>query len=191
MMKKALRILWPVPITLLVVWALFPSKQSARADELAVTLSTPAHSFDELLLSKSMPPREENEVLDALVLWTNVGHSTVTPIEWLRPWADAINEVARSRREAVTLAAQAWAEGGFIPSVLSFACNEGPRPRPEPECDHGWAVGPWQMHDDKMIGASPIVQARRAVQWMRNRPEAWTTWQMARTRADAWLRAHP
>lgn len=195
MMKKALRILWPVPVTLLIVAAFFPSKTPAQADALAVVLPLPDRLVDVSVLSKRLPPPESNEALDALVYWTNVGHTSVTPIEWLRPWADAIVEAAAeagaSRREAVTLASQAWAEGGFIPAVLSFECNKGPRPRPEPTCDHGWAVGPWQMHDDKMIGASPLVQARRALQWMRNRPEAWTTWRTARVAADAWLRAHP
>lgn len=191
MMKKALRILWPVPVTLFVVWA-FVEKKPALASEENNSVSLPTMTeIESVSLAKSLPPREDNEILNALVAWTNIGLPDVTPVEWLRPYADAIVEVAATRREAVTLASQAWAEGGFQPAVLSFECNKGKRPRPAPLCDHGWAVGPWQMHDDKMIGASPLVQARRAVQWMRNHPEQWSTMQMARTRADAWLRAHP
>lgn len=174
---RILRALWPVVPTLLIVGALF--RRPALADEQTASLPIPVTDAPLTPMPHALPqPVEAVEVLAALRYWTGRGAET------LRPWADAIAEVARSRDEAIWIASQASVESRFVGYVLDYRCNEETG---WTACDHGWAVGPWQMHDRKLVGAPPEAHAARAAQWMRARPQAWTTWRAARAQADAWL----
>lgn len=132
-----------------------------------------------LTLAQPLPDETlDAEVLRALRYWNpRVLEGT------LRPWARAITDAAGSREDAIWLASQASVETKFVPEVLDFRCNRGGWR----ECDHGAAVGPWQMHDRRMLGAAPAVQAARAIAWMRAHPQAWTTWRAARVQTDQWL----
>jgi hypothetical protein len=58
-------------------------------------------------------------------------------------------------------------------------------------CDGGRAVGPWQVHDARFLGAAPDFQAAEALAMLRQYPARWSTWARARERARAWLAAHP
>jgi hypothetical protein len=153
----------------------------ALASENAVETRVPDHELEVLWLPHTLPqPVLDVEVLAALEYWNPRALR-----ETLRPWAHAIVEAAPKRQDAIWLASQASVESKFIDVVLSFRCNDGDYRM----CDHGHAVGPWQMQDKKMLHAAPLVQAKRAIEWMRRSPQAWTTWKAARSQADAWLAA--
>lgn len=172
-------------------WAgMLASGDVALASEEFAPLPIPERTYAVLLPVRTLPEETlDAEVLRALEYW-----NPRVLEETLRPWANAIVEAACDgcsiaddvvRADAIWLASQASVETKFIDEVLSFRCNRaGYR-----MCDHGHAVGPWQMHDNRMLGAAPLVQARRAIEWMRRRPQAWTTWKAARAQADAWLQS--
>lgn len=197
---RIVKLLWPVLVTVFVVWALFDRAPALASEPNAVAVPT----LDATLPVSSpvethLPKLVEEEALDALVYWTG------KRVDILRPWANAIGGVAEDRYEAIKFAAQAVAEGGFAKPVLDFSCNaqlDAKYRRPYARfigsslyqigsCDRGEAVGPWQMHDLKMIGAPPGVQATRAAQWIRALPHQWSTWREANKLTAAWFRAHP
>lgn len=151
----------------------------AVADEPPAYVATPTVSVELPPESRALPAETlDAEVLRALEYW-----NPRVLEETLRPWAQAFAEAGGNRADAIWLASQASVESKFIPEVLSYRCNQPGWKM----CDHSKAVGPLQMHDKRMLGAAPIVQARRAIEWMRRRPQAWTTWKIARAQADQWL----
>lgn len=157
------------------------ARKPALADETAPVSSVPEHALS-IELQEPLPAETlDVEILRALETW-----NPRVLEETLRPWANAIVEAAPDRRDALWLAAQASVETKFVPYVLDFRCNRSPGDYPMGNCDHGAAIGPWQMHDRKMIEATPAEQAKRAIEWMRARPQAWTTWRAAKAQAEAW-----
>ena len=128
-------------------------------------------------------------LLVALMTWTG------KPAETLQPWSDAMAAVCDSKEECTLLAAQAFVESRFEPWVIDQSCNhrewrETHRGWLKKACDGGNAVGVWQIHDVRLLGASPQEQAAEAVDWLRKRPHAWTTWRAARSHAAWWLSGH-
>lgn len=150
----------------------------ADTPEPATHFNVPDHAVPILQHAQLPEPVLAVEVLRALEYWNpRILEGT------LLPWANAIADAAGSREDAIWLASQASVETKFIPEVLSFRCNRGGYLM----CDHGNAVGPWQMHMRKMLDATPATQAETAINWMRRNPRAWTTWKAARVQADQWL----
>lgn len=128
-------------------------------------------------------------LLAALIAWT--GQSP----EALRPWAEAMAAVCTSRVECIELAAQAQVETRFMPWVLDGSCNNpawriSRRGWERNACDGGLAYGPWQMHEERLRGATPELQASVALETMRRAPGLWTTRKAARSHAAWWLRTH-
>lgn len=179
MKTKALRILWPVPFTLLIVWALFPSRQRARADEPGVMLGVPEKQLDIDLAPHALP----EPVLAVEVLAALESQSPRVLEETMRPWANAIADQADNRRDALRMAFVVSDESHFAPEVLDYRCNHGGYR----SCDHGNAVGPFQMWDRSLMGASPEEHVRKAYARMRVDPYAWATFKRARAQADAWV----
>jgi hypothetical protein len=125
-------------------------------------------------------------LLAALIAWTHL------PAATLDPWAGAMADVCTGERECLTLAAQAFVEGGFSAPVLSGECNDAAwraqqRGWWRHACDGGLAHGPWQLHDARAAHASPELQASVALETMRRHPRAWTTWRQARAQAEWWM----
>lgn len=111
----------------------------------------------------------------------------------LRPWAEAMADVCTSRAECMHLAAQGFVETRYAAWVLDQRCNDpawrfAQRGWVRLSCDSGLSYGPWQLHDDRFRGASPALQASYALETLRHRPQAWTTWRAARSHA-AWALA--
>ncbi len=181
MLKTTL--LWTVPCAaiLALCWLAGPI---AVADEPTPVAQAEHVDGLEPAISLAQPLPEETldaEVLRALEYWNPRQLE-----EDLRPYAQAIVAATNGvRADAIWLASQASVETKFIAEVRSFKCNRGGYRM----CDHGEAVGPWQMHRRSMIGASPLMQAATALAWMKKNPQAWTTWRAARSQADAWLGA--
>lgn len=128
------------------------------------------------------PPVLAVEVLSAL----EAGSPRVLE-ETLRPWANAIADQADDRRDAIRMAFVVTDESAhFAPEVLDYRCNRGGYL----SCDHGNAVGPFQVWDRSLIGAATEEHVRKAHARMRVDPHAWTTWQHAVAQADEWLAGH-
>jgi len=123
------------------------------------------------------------DVTSALEQWT-AGRQTAD----LQPWISAITDVCQSRLECLQLAAIPFEETGFVPWAVDQSCNDR-QWRAEHQmqrvCDGGWAIGPFQIHDQMLLGASPEKQATEALEIMRRHPQAWTTWKRARALADS------
>lgn len=129
-------------------------------------------------------------ILVALIAWTHQSAET------LKPWASAMADVCTSRQECVALASQAFVETRFAPEALDGRCNDRAWRAQQTSwwhgaCDGGVAQGAWQIHDDRLRGASPEMQASVALEIMRRTPRAWTTWRAARSQAAWWLASHP
>lgn len=179
---RILRLTWPAIFTLLFVASLF--RRPALADAQPAPAATPTLNVELPPMPRGLPAETlDVEVLRALETW-----NPRVLEETLRPWANAIASAAPNRADAIWLASQASVETKFVAYVLDFKCNTEPGNYPMGDCDRGVAVGPWQMHDKKMLHASPVDQAERAIEWMRRRPRQWSTWRAARAQADAWLR---
>lgn len=183
---RTLQATWPAVFTLIIVASLFRARPLALAAEPATTAQAPDRVIS-IRLPKALPAATlDVEVLAALRYWT------ARPTAELRPWARAIVGATRSRAEAIELASVAAVESRMLPWVIDGRCNRGSWRLGQhgwvrESCDGGWAVGPWQLHDQKMLGASPDAQAREAATWYRAAPERWTTWRVAKAQVKAWL----
>jgi hypothetical protein len=136
-------------------------------------------------LAPASEPVDPQYIEDTLILWTHQSR------EAMHPWAEAIAAVCSDRDECDLLASQAFVESRFMPWVVDQRCNDDAwRSRQtgwiRASCDGGKAFGPWQVQDEAFRGASPVFQAQRALEWMRSRPRAWTTWKAARSHAAWW-----
>jgi hypothetical protein len=124
-------------------------------------------------------------ITSALASWTR------RPAEEMRPWGDAMAAVCASDDECLLLASQAFVESRFMPWVVDGSCNDDTWRERQPgwtrkSCDGGHAFGPWQIHDPRLLGASPAEHARKAVEILRTNPKAWTTWRAAQSQAKWW-----
>ena len=129
------------------------------------------------------------DVQDALSGWT----AKRTEVADLQPWISAMTDVCSSRQECVELAAIPFMETGFIQWAVDQSCNDAEWRRAHGKdkvCDVGWAIGPFQIHDQMLRGASPEKQATEALEILRRRPQAWTTWTKAHQLAMRWLSTH-
>jgi hypothetical protein len=116
----------------------------------------------------------------------------------LEPWASAIAGVCMTPRECTELAALAFEETGMVRYAVDEDCNDRSWRVAHhverwgwPVCDAGTAFGPWQIHDERLRGATPELQASVALSVLRRAPECWTTWKRARDLAARWLARHP
>jgi hypothetical protein len=126
----------------------------------------------------------ESDVLDALRAWNPKARASA-----LSTWAAAIANGSPTRARAIWLASIGSVESKFVPWVLDFTCNRMAGYR---ACDNGRAVGPFQIWDDALVGASPESHVRRAYERLERQGEqAWSTWRAARAQADQWLQRHP
>jgi hypothetical protein len=135
-------------------------------------------------LAEIEPPTVEY-MESALIAWTHQSP------EAMRPWAQAIVSVCTNIDECDLLASQAFVESRFVPWVLDGSCNDpswraSRRGWERKACDGGLAKGPWQVHDDRFLGATPEFQASEVLEMMRHNPTAWTTWRAARSHAAWW-----
>jgi hypothetical protein len=124
-------------------------------------------------------------LLRALLAWH------VSP-EVADTYAHAMADVCASRGECLRLASLAHLESAhFAPWVLDFRCNDAEWRHQQGgwiarSCDSGAAFGAWQIHDPRLLGASPGVQASVALYHMRAHPRVWTTWTAAKSHAAWW-----
>lgn len=61
----------------------------------------------------------------------------------LTPVAAAILMATADRTEIAALIATGFQESGWKSAILNDRCRKGPN---DPACDHGKALGPWQVH---------------------------------------------
>jgi hypothetical protein len=184
---RILKFTWPALMSVLIVGAIFhPTRADAVTDAVA-DASVEIDRSSVALLPKKLPePVLAVEVLRALKYWTK------QPEDVLRPWANAIADACATREQCIHVASIAAVESKFEPWVLDYSCNSAAwrkqqRGWQHDSCDGGWAVGPWQIHNSRLLNASPEDHALDAVAWYRNRPQAWTPWLVARKQADQWL----
>lgn len=81
--------------------------------------------------------------------------------ERLDRFARVIEDNARSAESRAVLLTLNHFEAASARYVLENRCSDGPRG--EAECDHGRAVGPWQLHGSHDLALDLDAQARRAV----------------------------
>lgn len=161
------------------------ARKPALADEPASVTSVPEHAT-QIDVAQPLPQETlDVEILRALRHWTGQSESL------LQPWAAAIADGTRDRREALLLASIGANESHFEPWVLDGRCNDASWRAAQTgwmrtSCDNGWAVGFAQRHSKRLLGASPEEQVRDAVAWLRAMPTAWTTWPAAKAQAEAW-----
>jgi hypothetical protein len=140
--------------------------------------------------------RMADDVETALVAWTTPRtpegpEEAAHRVAALRPWADAMANVCTDRSDCILLAAQAFVETRFVSWAVDQSCNDASwratrRGWERASCDGGVAWGPWQVHDERFRGASPAFQASVVHALMHSRPQAWTTWRLARSHAAWW-----
>jgi hypothetical protein len=190
---RIFKLTWPAALSVLIVGAIFhPTRASAVTDaavDQSIEIDRSSLSSSVAVLPKKLPdPVLAVEILRALKFWTH------QPEDVLLTWANAIADACSSRQQCIQVASIAAVESKFEPWVLDYSCNSAAwrkqqRGWERGSCDGGWAVGPWQIHNRRLLNASPEDHARDAVVWFRNRPQAWTPWLVARKQADQWLAA--
>lgn len=135
--------------------------------------------------------------------------SSPTPVDTLRPWAEAISAQCLaaqvSSATCARFASQACVESRFATYVLDGRCND-PAWRANLRgchvhggwcpCDSGIAAGPWQVHGGD-IGVAlgelrdPVRGTAAAWEYWRRAPGAWSTWRAAERHATWWLSRSP
>ena len=155
-------------------------------------------------------------ILAALLAWNPGGKqgargSTTDAVltEWATAIADVCNLDEDGRKltplECLTQAAIASEETRFAPYILDGSCNiQGWRAlhHLDKKCDGGKAYGPWQVWQPAWVSVAPLggenpdtrdpfehaLVARRLL--LKN-PHGWMTYDAAKAKAEAWMRAHP
>lgn len=105
------------------------------------------------------------EVLDVLQGWaphvTDLEEDPGPRVTRLREFSETIERASPNGNSRAVLLTLAFFESGAARYILEDRCFDGPRG--EAECDHGRAVGPWQLHGSDDIRDNLEAQARRAV----------------------------
>jgi hypothetical protein len=135
-------------------------------------------------------------ILAALLAWNPLaGKRAGTSDEILAAYAEFIANVCADPLECLTVAALASEESRFAPWVLDTSCNGLRQSGNRLACDKGNAWGAWQLHQGTWTAldlsvVTPQAQAEVAVRLYRRAPYLWSTYKVAKRKAQEWLQSH-